>query len=129
MSTSKAILLIPQLIALPAAVGIGMGHTRDAALAAVIAFAAVTLALLPMQFRTDRSPATTFQFAWISSILHLATFLALGATIIFVWKPPLTFALWLLAMYWLTLVGLCIVLVSVIRQPAAGHDGGVTRGE
>ncbi len=106
--------------------GSGGAHGRDAAVAAAIAILAVIAGLMPVRFAADRTAVGLFQSAWIGSILHLTVFLALGATVIFSCKPPTAFVIWLLAMYWLTLVALCVTLVRVIRSeiPQNGNAAG-----
>jgi len=117
---SKSILVTLILIAAAAIGGVILGNgsrARDAAIAALIGMTAVIAGLMPIRFAADRTATGLFQSAWIGSILHLTVFLALGSTIIFTWKPPTAFVMWLLAMYWLTLAGLCITLVKALRTP------------
>jgi hypothetical protein len=129
----KPILLIAGAIAVAVAGGIGCraitgtpAHVREAAMAAGVGLVAAIGGLLPLQLNSDRSAVNLFQSAWIGSILHLTAFLAFGALVIFTLKPPTAFVVWLLAMYWLTLLGLCAVMVRTMRTctGAAGSAQG-----
>jgi hypothetical protein len=133
---SKPILVILILIASAAIIGsvVDSGsHARDAAIAAVIGTFAIIAGLLPVRFAADRTAVGLFQSAWIGSILHLTVFLALSGTVIFtrssLGKPPTAFVMWLLGMYWLTLAGLCITLVRVMRSEIHHAASPVTKGE
>jgi hypothetical protein len=119
---SKAILLNLILVIAVVALGVSVcstrgiaAHTSDAALAAAIGLIAVAVGLLPIHFRRDRTPVTMFQSAWIGSILHMGLALALGVGGICFFKLSTPFVLWLLAIYWITLIGLCVALVKTLR--------------
>jgi hypothetical protein len=126
---SRLILLI-LLIAAAAVIGAAMvgsaAHPRDAAIAASIGLIAIVAGLLPVRFAADRSAINLFQSAWIGSILHLTAFIGLGGAIIFATKPSSAFVIWLLAMYWLTLIGLCSVMIKTLRSAAPQMPGALT---
>jgi hypothetical protein len=126
---SKSILLM-LLIAAVALTGASLygnaAHPRDAAIAASIGFIAIIAGLLPVRFAADRGAINLFQSAWIGSILHLTAFLGLGGAVIFATKPSSAFVIWLLAMYWLTLIGLCSVMIKTLRSAAPQMPGALT---
>jgi hypothetical protein len=126
---SKPILLI-LLIAAVAVIGASIAgnaaHPRDAAIAASIGVVAIVAGLLPVRFAADRSAINLFQSAWIGSILHLTAFIGLGGAYIFATKPSSAFVIWLLAMYWLTLIGLCSVMIKTLRGAAPQMPGALT---
>jgi len=124
---SKAILLILVLVTVAVAVGVGVCgalkvpmHALDASLAAGIAVIAAALGLLPIRFRADRTPVTLFQSAWLGSVLHMAVAAALGLAALFILKLSTPFVIWLLVMYWITLIGLCVALIKALRSVGSG---------
>jgi hypothetical protein len=126
---SKAILLILVLVTACAAIGVSVCetaglpmHTLDASLAAGIGLIASIAGLLPLHLRTDRTHIALFQSAWIGSILHMAISAALGVAGIYFLKLTTPFAVWLLVMYWITLIGLCTAFVKTMRTGAIGTD-------
>jgi hypothetical protein len=133
---SKAILLIVALVSIALIVGESVCaatgsplHGREAGLAGAIGLIAAITGLLPLQLRADRSAVALFQSAWIGSILHMAIAAALGMGAIYFLKLSTPFVVWLLAMYWMTLIGLCVVLVKAMRasgpvtdQPGSGQQ-------
>ena len=126
---SKPILLILLIVAV-AAIGVTIAgnaaHPRDAAIAASIAIIAIIAGILPVRLAADRSAINLFQSAWIGSILHLTAFIGLGGAVIFATKPSSAFVIWLLAMYWLTLIGLCSVMIKTLRSAAPQMTGAMT---
>ena len=69
------------------------------------------------QARVDRSPVTLFQSVWIGSVLHMAIAAVLGILGILLLKLSTPFVVWLLVMYWITLIGLCVAFVKTLRSP------------
>jgi hypothetical protein len=125
---SKAILLILVLVTAAVAVGVsacgmaGIGlHTQDVALPAVIGIVAGIAGLVPLHLRIDRTPAGQLQSAWMGSILHMATAALLGIGCIYLLKRSTPFVVWLLAMYWISLIGLCIALARTLRSMGNGQ--------
>jgi hypothetical protein len=126
---SKAILLILVLVTACAAIGVTVCesaglpmHTLDASLAASIGLIAAITGLLPLHLRNDRSPVALFQSAWIGSILHMAIAAALGIAGIYFLKLATPFVVWLLVMYWITLIGLCTAFIKTMRIGATGTE-------
>ena len=126
---SKPILLI-LLIAAVAVSGASLygnaAHPRDAAIAVSIGIIAIVAGLLPVRLAADRSAINLFQSAWIGSILHLTVFLGFGIAILYATKPSSAFVIWLLAMYWVTLIGLCSVMIKTLRTAAQHMPGALT---
>jgi hypothetical protein len=123
---SKPVLLIFLVVA---AIAVGAGviggppTAHAAAMAAPISVIAMIVALLPLRFAVDRSAVNLFQSAWIGSIVHMAIFVIAGGAIIFSLAPSSAFVIWLLAFYWITLIGLCFVMIKTLRS-AAPYGGG-----
>ena len=127
MQLSKAILLILVLVTAAAAIGVTVCETAglplrtlDASMAAGVGLVAAIVGLLPLHFRTDRTPVALFQSAWIGSILHMALAATLGIATICLRKLTTSFVIWLLLMYWITLIGLCLAFVNTLRLNGMG---------
>jgi len=126
---SKAILLILVLVTAAAAVGVSLCvilkvpmHALDASLAAGIGFAGAIAGLLPTRIRADRTPVGLFQSSWIGSVLHMAVAGALGIGALLLLKLDTAFVIWLLVMYWITLIGLCVALIKALRSTGSGPN-------
>jgi hypothetical protein len=123
----KAILLILVMVTVAVAVAVGVCgilkaplHPIDASLAAGIGLAGSIAGLLPIQFRADRTPVGLFQSAWVGSVLHMGVSAVLGIIALLVLKLSTPFVIWLLVMYWITLIGLCVALVKTLRSAGSG---------
>lgn len=90
---------------------------RDMALAAVICLVAAEIAVVPVALGPKGAP-DLFRAAFAGTVLHLLVAVLLGAAVIFVLKPGLPFVVWLLVMYWVTLIVFCAVCVRLFRSPA-----------
>jgi len=119
-----AALINPILIAIASVAGIGLTraaglapHSHELVLAAIAALLASEAALIPHFLKIDNSPANLFQSAFLGTIIHLGLFLAQGASIYFMMKPGNAFIWWLMPMYWVTLIGLCLVFIRTMRSP------------
>jgi hypothetical protein len=130
---SKAILLILVLVTAATAVGVTVCetaglpmHTINAAIAAGIGLVAAIVGLLPLRFRADTTPVALFQSAWIGSIIHMAIAAALGIAALYLLKLATPFVVWLLMMYWITLMGLCVVFVKTLRSGELGPTQPIT---
>ena len=118
----RAILITPVLLTCAAAVAIMtariMGlHLRLSPIlvAAGIGLVASEAALVPTLLRPNASPTDGFQRAFFGTVLHLALMGALAATAIFAVKLGDSFVYWILGSYWITLAGLCVVFVGLLR--------------
>ena len=87
-------------------------------IAAAIGLVASEIALLPTLLRPRKNPADEFQQAFLGTVLHLGLAAVLGAVAVFVLKPGDSFVYWLLGLYWITLIGLCVVFVGILRAHA-----------
>jgi len=122
----RTMLINPVLVVLAAATGVavcrGAGanpHIPEMLVASGICLAATALAMIPIQkLPADANHAALFQAAFLGSVIHMGLCIALGAVILFWRKPGSAFIYWLLAMYWLTLIGLCVTFVKRLRVPA-----------
>lgn len=120
----RTMLIHPVLIAaatvLVLIVGRMSGHNPSAVsivAAAAIALVASELAVVPLLLNKSKNPADVFLRAFFGTILHLVLSVILGALAIFGLKLGGIFVYWLLGAYWITLIGLCIVFVRVLRTP------------
>jgi hypothetical protein len=116
----KAIALIPLVVA--GCVGIVASLLKlagvklnllDPALAAAVAAAAATVAMLPILRTRQTDPVGIIQFALIGTVLHILCTFVLGAVLLFSHVENLhgPFVYWLLGAYWVSLA----VLVWQLR--------------
>src|ERR1700730_10473190 len=117
-------LINPLLLALATSVAFGVGRVSGVNpqpfpifAAAGIGFVAAELAVLPIVLNKGKSPSDVFLKAFFGTVLHLGISVALGAGAIFGLKLGNTFVYWLLGAYWITLLGLCMVFVRLLRSP------------
>jgi len=119
-------LINPVVVVVAAATGIAVcraagtnPHIPEMLVASGICLLAAALATIPiLRQPADATHAALFQSAFLGSVIHLALAIAFAAVILFWRKPGSAFIYWLLAMYWLTLTGLCAVFVKRMRVPA-----------
>ena len=62
-----------------------------------------------------------FQAGFAGTVIHLMLAALLAAVVMFGWKTGNAFAYWLLGMYWLSLLGLCWVIVKRLRAQKAAR--------
>jgi len=122
----RTTLINPALVVLAAATGIfvcrAVGanpHIPEMLIAGGICLLSAALAMIPiLRQPAHATHAGLFQSAFLGSVIHLALCIALAAIILFWRKPGSAFIYWLLAMYWLTLIGLCTAFVKRLRVAA-----------
>ena len=116
-------------VVVAAAAGVGLCRAMHVPadpveIAAGIGLIAGTAALLPIGFYRGTDPVTRFQMAWIGTILHMTLSAGLGAIGLFALHLQMTrFVVSLLAMYSVTLVGVCAVLIKAMRLPQKPDSG------
>ena len=120
----RALLINPLIVFGSAAVGFVAcrlahlnPHVPQMLIASGICLFAAEMGLLPLLRHRNAPPATTFQAAFIGSVLHLGVTAVLAIVVMLSLKPGTSFVFWLLAMYWLTLIGLCTLFVKKLRTP------------
>lgn len=118
----RATVIHPVLLLLAAAAGFAVcklagidPYVRAMLLAAGVAVIASEVAVVPFVLNHDPSPAAVFQQSFLGTILHLSLCAGAGIAVMFILKPGAPFVYWLLAMYWVTLVGLCTVFIRALR--------------
>ncbi len=111
-------------IALTAACGVAIclslgrdPHARELTFAAVSALAAAQLALVPLMLTRRANQMAAAQAALVATMVHMMS-AATFAAIVVLGKLPLgqAFMYWLLAFYWMTLIGLVATVARHIRR-------------
>ena len=122
----RLLVVNPVLVVLAAAAGVAAcraGHVSphfgEMMLASGICLAAAELAVLPALLHAHDSDAGTLtRSALAGTVVHLGVVLILAVGVMMALRPPLAFVLWLLALYWVTLIGLCSGFALALRAPA-----------
>jgi hypothetical protein len=119
----RDLIINPVLLAVGAAVGVGVcravgvnPHIPEMIAALGSSVVAGELALIPAVLARGKSNVHVAQAAFLGMVLHLLTSVALAALVILVMRPPQSFAFWMLAGYWITLVGVSVVLIKAVRR-------------
>jgi hypothetical protein len=126
----RAVLIHPLLIALTAACGVvvvrGLSrdlHLHEMYLAAACVLVSAELSLAPLILArrfTEGSQADLSQAGLISTLVHLLASAGMGLALSFAMHLSQPFLYWLAAMYWMTLIGLCgVIIVAIRRAPVA----------
>ncbi len=127
MNVLFTLLFNPVILAL--AVGLGIAvcrlfgadpHVRELLIAATVCLISVEAGVMPLVRRKVGDPGALFQAGFAGTLLHLVLAAGLAATVMFGWKAGNAFAYWLLALYWVTLLGLCLVIVKRLRASERG---------
>jgi drug/metabolite transporter (DMT)-like permease len=120
---ARALLINPVVIALAAALGVGVcfalginPHFREMSMAVGICMVSSELAILPVLLNEKLLRAHISQAALLGTIVHLMLATMMAAIILLWLRPPLAFVYWLLALYWLTLIAISAVFVKILRQ-------------
>jgi hypothetical protein len=119
------LLVIPVVMILATAVSVAAcrtaginPHVHDLMTAAGICLIAAEVGIIPLLRIRHRVAIALFQAAFLGTVLHLTLEVLLGGIVLFWLKPSSAFIYWLLASYWLTLLGLCAVFVRALRATA-----------
>ena len=119
----RAMVINPVILILAAAAGLvacriaGVDpHVRAMLMAAGVCGIASEVSVLPFALNVDPSAAAVFQQSFLGTVLHLALCAAAGVAVVFLAAPGAAFVYWLLAMYWVTLIGLCSVFIGALRK-------------
>jgi len=123
MTALRCLLLLVVLLVAAAAVGLTgckiMGrdpHAKVMLAAGAMALAAAVLAAAPAVFQQRRlHTAGMFQAAFIGTVAHLGMLLIGGIVLLLLKQVTTPFILWLLAGYWMTLIGLCVIFAKLIH--------------
>jgi hypothetical protein len=133
MTAIKSLALLTTLLALAVAAGIGGckvagvdAHLHEMMLAcAVCLVAACAAAAIALAQRGKLETAGMFQAALIGSVLHLGLVFIVGVAMVMVKHLATPFVLWLLAAYWATLIGLCVIFAKLIRSAPKSAAKGI----
>jgi hypothetical protein len=104
-------------------------HARELAAAAIAAFAAAELALVPLMITRRASQLAAAQAALVATMVHMMSAATVAAVVV-LGKLPLgqPFMYWLMAFYWMTLIGLVATVARHIRRaPLAGPTQPATK--
>lgn len=119
----RELIINPVLLAVGAAVGVGVcraaggnPHLPEMTAALGASLIAGEAALIPAMLARGKSTVQVAQAAFLGMVLHLLTSVVLAALVIFVMRPPQSFAFWMLAGYWITLAGVSVVLIKAVRR-------------
>ena len=116
MLINPAVLAVATVVALVVARVAGLNPVPILA-AAGIALIASEMAVLPMVLGRSKQPADVFIKAFGGTVIHLGLFVMMGAIGILGSKLGNVFVYWLIGAYWITLIGLCTILIRVLRSP------------
>ena len=118
----------PVLIIVAGAAGVGVSHVagfnphfHELLLASIATLLASEIALVPHFLKSDNTPASSFQAAFLGTMIHLGLSLILGAGIVLMLKPATAFIWWLMPMYWVTLIGICTIFIRSMRSPVGSN--------
>jgi hypothetical protein len=125
IAVHRSMLLNPLIVMVAAAAGtevcraIGVNpHVHELLIAGGLCLLASTLGVLPIVRITQPTPASEFQAAFLGSILHMVLCLGGACAVIWLLHTSTAFVYWMIALYWLTLFGMCGIFVSRLRMPA-----------
>ena len=129
----KNLLLIPLLILIAAAAGLGIcraagwnPHLRELTVALVIGTVSGMVALVPAMLARTSGVAAVSQSGLFGTIIHMFLAILLSAV---AWVAKLAgehkpYLFWLLMFYWVSLVAVVMTLASVVRQVARQQGSG-----
>jgi hypothetical protein len=90
-------------------------HSRSLAIAAAVGTVAAEAAMLPLLLTRGADQATVSQAALAATVVHMLAAAGLGGGASVLLHQGQPFLYWLLAFYWLTLVGVCIAAVATVK--------------
>jgi len=120
----RGLLLNPIAILLTAACGLAIcaaagwnAHLRELLIAAVTVLLACGLAELPIFIVRRGDQLAMSQAALVGTVVHLFA-CAVGAAVVLLGYLPLgmSFIVWLLAFYWMTLIALAATFIAAVKQ-------------
>ncbi len=122
----RATIIPPVLVIVIAVIGVvlcralGMDpHVKTLLGAAAVCVTVAELALVPSMLNTQTGPAAVFQAAFLGTVIHLGFVAAVSGAVVFTLKPHTSFVYWVLLMYWVTLIGLCVGFIRAVRSSAS----------
>ena len=95
-------------------------HPRELIAAAGVGLIAAETAVTVAVLRRTADTAQTAMTALLALVLQLLLSIALAAAVMFTHLVGRAFVWWMLAMFWVTLMGVSAVLVRLVRAAAAG---------
>ena len=121
----RATIIPPVLVIVTAVIGVVVcrafgwdPHIKTLLGAAAVCVVVAELSLIPSLLTTETGPAAAFQAAFLGTVIHLGLVAAAAATVVFTVKPDTSFVYWILLMYWITLIGLCVGFIRAVRSSA-----------
>ena len=93
-------------------------HLRTLLGASAVCLAVAELSIVPSLLTTETGPAAAFQAAFLGTVIHLGLVAAAAGAVVFTLKPDTSFVYWVLLMYWVTLIGLCVGFIRSVRSSA-----------
>lgn len=118
----RVLLIAPVTLILAAAIGWTIGaagayepHVGAMLTASAIVLVACGAGIVPLVLNRGADQATVAQSGLVATMAHLFVAVALAAVVILKWKPGMPFTWWLLAFYWVTLIGLVIATVRLVK--------------
>jgi hypothetical protein len=131
----KALVIIPIAVLFLAVSGYGVcvamnvnPHATELLIASGASLLASVIALFPLALTRGATQAGVAQAALLCTVVHLFGHVT-AAAIVLVGKLPLhsSFAYWIMAQYWITLMALSFVLVRVVRHAPVAIGGPSTK--
>ncbi len=121
----RATIIPPVLVIVTAMIGVVVcrafgvdPHARTLLGAASVCVAVAELSLVPSLLNANTAPAAVFQAAFLGTVIHLGLVAAVAGAVVFTLKPDTSFVYWILLMYWVTLIGLCVGFIRAVRTSA-----------
>ena len=120
----RSFLLIPILLAIACAIGAGAcrafgsnPHAKELIAAAMTCLIAGEVGMIPLLLARGGNQAAVAQAALVGTVLHLFVSITVAGIAVFA-RVGLSsaFLYWLLALYWVTLIGLVVAFVKAVRS-------------
>jgi hypothetical protein len=95
-------------------------HVRDMLIAAAVVTVACVASALPLWLSSGSDQAGAAQAGLVATMAHLFVSVAIAAVVFLTLRAGLPFTLWMLAMYWATLIVVVVAAIRVVRAAPAG---------
>jgi hypothetical protein len=126
MTAARSLALAPLLLTLTAAAGwtickiAGVNpHVREMLLACGIGLIAAEIGLIPALIRRGKPDVAALFMAMLGgSVIHMGIVLFLGIVTMLIFRSslsPLVYVGWLMAAYWPTLIGICVIFKLMLQ--------------
>lgn len=103
--------------------------TREMYVAAGVALFAAELAMVPIWIVRNKAADAAAQGALVATVIHMGFSAGVGLAYQQLAHPPQAFLYWLCALYWATLLGVCRVLMRVVKSAPAPVAGQASAGK